>query len=83
MEITKASEAKKAQASTTTYRYQNDFESYTRLREQYGHNAHLLYALQLRFDIDDINTEASESLTDGSDGKNAILSTRIPTMESL
>ena len=65
----KASVGTEAHANTMTYKYQNDFESCTRLREQYGHNAHLLYALQLRFDIDDINAEASESLTDGYDDK--------------
>lgn len=64
-----ASPVKKQPTSTVKYNYQNDFESYTRLREQYGNNAHLLYALQLRFNIDDINAEASESLTDGSDDK--------------
>ena len=52
-----------------TYKYLKDYESYDRLREQYKHNAHMLYALQLRFDIGDINAEASESLTDTSDDK--------------
>lgn len=51
------------------YKYIKDFESYDRLRNQYKHNAHMLYALQLRFDIGDINAEASESLTDKSDDK--------------
>lgn len=64
-----ASPIKKQSTSTAKYNYQNDFESYTHLREQYGNNAHLLYALQLRFNIDDINAEASESLTDGYDDK--------------
>ena len=49
--------------------YERDFDSYIRLRKQYAQNALMLYALQLRFDIGDINAEASESLTDGSDDK--------------
>ena len=36
---------------------------------KYGANALLLYALQLRFDIDDIGTVAAESITDGYEDK--------------
>jgi len=37
--------------------------------EQYGDNAIGLFALALRFDIDDVHTVAAESITDGSDDK--------------
>lgn len=50
------------------YRYFNDFSSRNDLRK-YGTNALLLYALQLRFDIDDIGTVAAESITDGYEDK--------------
>lgn len=50
------------------YRYFNDFSSRNDLRK-YGANALLLYALQLRFDIDDIGTVAAESITDGYEDK--------------
>ncbi|MPM10479.1 hypothetical protein SDC9_56811 [bioreactor metagenome] len=50
------------------YAYQGDFDSRTELTK-YGSNALLLYALQLRFDIDDIDTIAAESLTDGRNDK--------------
>lgn len=46
------------------YRYFNDVSSRNDPRK-YGANALLLYALQLRFDIDDIGTVAVESITDG------------------
>jgi hypothetical protein len=36
---------------------------------QYGSNALLLYALELKFDLEDIHTVASDALTDGSDDK--------------
>ncbi len=39
------------------------------LKTMYGDNALLLYALQLRFDIEDIVAVASESLTDGHNDK--------------
>lgn len=48
--------------------YKNDFASRDVLR-QYGSNALMLYALQLKYGIDDIETVASDSLTDGSDDK--------------
>ncbi len=35
--------------------------------ELYGDNSLLLYALQLRYDIEDIIAVASDALTDGSD----------------
>lgn len=37
--------------------------------EQYGDNAIGLFALALRFEIDDVHTVAAESITDGSDDK--------------
>ena len=39
------------------------------LKTMYGDNALLLYALQLRFDIEDIVAVASEALTDGHNDK--------------
>jgi AIPR protein len=36
---------------------------------QYGSNALLLYALELKFGLEDIHTVASDALTDGSDDK--------------
>lgn len=51
------------------YRYIADFESRHEL-EKYGSNALMVYALQLRFDIEDIETVASESITDGYEDKN-------------
>lgn len=37
--------------------------------EKYGSNALLVYSLQLRFNIDDIDTVASDSITDGYEDK--------------
>jgi len=37
--------------------------------EQYGDNAHLLFSLELRFRIDDIDTVAASALTDGTNDK--------------
>lgn len=39
------------------------------LIDNYGDNSLLLYALQLRYDIEDIISVAAEALTDGSDDK--------------
>jgi len=50
------------------YKYKADFESQKALKK-YGSNSLLLYALQLRFDIDDIDTVASDSITDGYEDK--------------
>ncbi len=49
-------------------KYFSDFLSRDDLKK-YGPNALLLYALQLRFEIDDIGTVASESITDGYEDK--------------
>ena len=49
---------------TIMYKFLADFESRDELKK-YGSNALLVYALQLRFDIDDIDTVASDSMTDG------------------
>lgn len=50
--------------------YIADFRARTDLSTQYGNNALLLYALQLRFEISDIASVASEALTDcGRDKK--------------
>lgn len=49
--------------------YTNDFSSRSDLIEKYGNNSLLLYVLQLRFNIDDIVSVASDSLTDGGDDK--------------
>lgn len=49
--------------------YLSDFLARSDLARDYGNNALLLYALQLRFNIDDIVSVASDSLTDGGDDK--------------
>lgn len=51
------------------YNYMKNYKGRTELDDMYGDNALLLYALQLRYDIEDIVSVASESLTDGSDDK--------------
>ena len=50
------------------YNFYNDFEGRNDL-QKYVQNALLLYALQLRFDIEDIDSVASESITDGYEDK--------------
>lgn len=52
--------------------YIADFQARSDLTAQYGNNALLLYALQLRFEISDIISVASDALTDGGNDKNAI-----------
>ena len=50
--------------------YTADFQARSDLTAQYGNNALLLYALQLRFEISDITAVASDALTDcGRDKK--------------
>ena len=49
------------------YKYIENYRGCTELIELYGDNSLLLYALQLRYDIEDIISVASEALTDGSD----------------
>ena len=50
-------------------KYIADFQARTDLTERYGNIALLLYALQLRFEITDIISVASDALTDGGDDK--------------
>jgi hypothetical protein len=50
------------------YKYLNDYQSRDDLLK-FGANSLLLYALQLRFNIDDIETVASDSITDGYEDK--------------
>lgn len=52
-----------------TYTFLNDYEGRDELKGKYGDNSLMLYALQLRFDIDDILSVASEALTDGHNDK--------------
>lgn len=52
-----------------TYTFLNDYEGREELKGKYGDNSLMLYALQLRFDIDDIMSVASEALTDGHNDK--------------
>lgn len=52
-----------------TFTFMNDYEGRKELKEKYGDNSLLLYALQLRFDIDDVMSVASEALTDGHNDK--------------
>lgn len=47
----------------------NSYEAREELKMMYGDNALMLYALQLRFDVEDIVAVASESLTDGHNDK--------------
>lgn len=49
--------------------YIADFQARTDLVSRYGNNALILYALQLRFDILDIISIASDALTDGGNSK--------------
>lgn len=49
--------------------YTADFQARTDLITQYGNNALMLYALQLRFEISDIISVASDALTDCSNDK--------------
>jgi len=49
--------------------YTADFEARTDLKVQYGNNALMLYALQLRFELSDIISVASDALTDGGNDK--------------
>lgn len=51
------------------YKYIDNYKGCKELIELYGDNSLLLYALQLRYDIEDIISVASDSLTDGSDDK--------------
>jgi hypothetical protein len=45
------------------------YEAREDLKNMYGDNSLMLYALQLRFDIDDIMSVASDALTDGHNDK--------------
>ena len=49
--------------------YLSDFTTRTDLTDNYGNNSLLLYALQLKFEISDIVSVASDALTDGGDDK--------------
>ncbi len=49
------------------YKYIENYKGRKDLIDLYEDNSLLLYALQLRYDIEDIISVASEALTDGSD----------------
>ena len=51
------------------YTFLEDYKGRDELKSKYGDNSLMLYALQLRFDIDDIMSVASETLTDGHNDK--------------
>jgi len=51
------------------FSFLKEFRGKKDLEKSYGDNALLLYALQLRFDIEDIDSVAAEALTDGADDK--------------
>ena len=51
------------------YTFLKDFNGRYELKNKYKDNALLLYALQLRFDIEDIDAIAADALTDGADDK--------------
>lgn len=49
--------------------YLEDFQGRADLINAYGDNSLMLYALELRFEISDIVSVASEALTDGGEDK--------------
>lgn len=51
------------------YTFESSYEAREDLKKMYGDNSLMLFALQLRFDIDDIVSVASEALTDGCNDK--------------
>lgn len=51
------------------YTFLDDYKGRDELKGKYGDNSLMLYALQLRFDIEDIMSAASEALTDGHNDK--------------
>lgn len=51
------------------YNFMNQYKGRRDLIDNYGDNSLLLYALQLRYSIEDIVSVAAEALTDGSDDK--------------
>lgn len=51
------------------YNFIKQYKGRRDLIDNYGDNSLLLYALQLRYDIEDIVSVAAEALTDGSDDK--------------
>ena len=51
------------------FSFLKEFEGRKNLKNLYGDNALLLYALQLKFDIEDIDSVATDALTDGADDK--------------
>lgn len=51
------------------YNYINNFKERNDLKDNFGDNSLLMYALQLRYDIEDIVSIASEALTDGHNDK--------------
>ena len=53
----------------STFSFLKDYNGRTKLKNDYKENALLLYALQLRFDIEDIDSVAADALTDGGNDK--------------
>lgn len=51
------------------YNYNNNFQEREDLKVSFGDNALLMYALQLRYDIEDVISVASDALTDGHNDK--------------
>ena len=51
------------------YSFLKEFNGRKNLNELYGNNSLLLYALQLRFEIEDIDSVAADAHTDGADDK--------------
>ncbi|MEC4803942.1 MAG: hypothetical protein SAJ12_12415 [Jaaginema sp. PMC 1079.18] len=49
--------------------YEAAFNNRDDLQERYKNNALILFALEMRFDIEDIHAVAADSLTDGRDDK--------------
>ena len=51
------------------YTYLADFDKRIDLISKYNNNALMLYTLEMKYDIQDITSVASEALTDGGDDK--------------
>jgi hypothetical protein len=55
--------------SPSAYAVEKAFQARPDLKDAFRHNARLLFALQLRFDIEDVHAVAREALVDGPDDK--------------
>ena len=51
------------------FNYIKEFKTRDDLHRRFGNNSLMMYALELRFDIDDIYEVGADSITDGHDDK--------------